>query len=172
MIDAAKTGFRTNGVSATSFTDVLQRAGAARGAIYHHFPGGRKELTVAVISSTADNVAAALDRSDSTNSPVEDFEAVLAALCEVVEREAGGFGCPITPAVLDANGEAEVLAAADEAFERWQQALVDHHGLTDSLAALVVAAIEGALVLSRAAQSADPLRRVAGELASVVDTRR
>jgi AcrR family transcriptional regulator len=27
-----------------SFTEVLERSGAARGAIYHHFPGGKNQL--------------------------------------------------------------------------------------------------------------------------------
>ncbi|MEU3069077.1 hypothetical protein ABZ712_19585 [Streptomyces sp. NPDC006906] len=27
-----------------SFTDVLTQSGAARGAIYHHFPGGKNQL--------------------------------------------------------------------------------------------------------------------------------
>lgn len=172
MIDAAKTGFRTHGVTATSFSDVLARAGAARGAIYHHFPGGRKELTIAVVSSTADNIAAALDRSKSAVSPREDFEAAAAALIATVEGQAGGFGCPITPAVLDAAGDADLLAAAHSAFERWRHALVEHHGLSVGAAALVVSAIEGALVLCRAAQSAEPLHSVVGELAQLFSAQR
>ena len=172
MIDAAKTGFRTNGIAATSFSDVLERAGAARGAIYHHFPGGRSELTLAVVASTADNITAALDRSESTESPRADFDAAIAVLSQTVERAAGGFGCPITPAVLDAAGDTELLAAAHSAFERWRRALVEQYRLSAAAAGLVVAAIEGALVLCRAARSAEPLRTVADELAPLFSSDR
>lgn len=171
MIDAAKTGLRTSGVTATSFSDVLARAGAARGAIYHHFPGGRKELTLAVIASTADNVATGLDRSESTSSPRNDFEAAIAVLCQAVDRETGGFGCPVTPTVLDAAGDVELLAAAHSAFERWRRTLVEQSGLTEGAAALVVAGVEGALVLCRAARSSEPLRSVANELAPLFSSK-
>jgi TetR/AcrR family transcriptional regulator, lmrAB and yxaGH operons repressor len=44
MIDAALDSLRHRGVSGMSFTEVLERSGAARGAIYHHFPGGKNQL--------------------------------------------------------------------------------------------------------------------------------
>jgi AcrR family transcriptional regulator len=44
MIEAAALSLRTRGLAATSFTDVLAASGAARGAIYHHFPGARTTL--------------------------------------------------------------------------------------------------------------------------------
>lgn len=172
MIDAAKAGFRTNGYAATSFSDVLERSGAARGAIYHHFPGGRQELTVAAISSTADNIAIALEHAAADHSPREGFHRAIAGLTDLVAREHGGSGCPITPAILDAAGDTDVLAAGDVAFRRWQQVLIDHHGLDQSAAALVVAAIEGALVMCRAARSSEPLELVAERLAPFFPAKR
>jgi len=44
MIEAAAWSLRTRGLAATSFTNVLEASGAARGAIYHHFPGGKDDL--------------------------------------------------------------------------------------------------------------------------------
>ena len=164
MIDAAKNGFRTNGYAASSFSDVLERAGAARGAIYHHFPGGRQELTVAVIASTGENIAAALEKS-TTRSPRSSFQETISILCDVVEREQGGYGCPITPAVLDAAGDPAILDAGHAVFVRWQRALIDNYALDESSATLVVAAVEGALVMCRAARSSRPLELVTEHLA-------
>lgn len=165
MIDAAKAGFRSSGFGSTSFADVLQRSGAARGAIYHHFPGGRHELTLAVMQSTSDGVAEGLEgASESPASPVEVLMGALDALCESVERHNGGFGCPITPAVLEAAGDRELLAAGDAAFQRWQEVLVDRYGLDREQAALVVASVEGALVMCRAARTSEPLRRITDAL--------
>ena len=39
------------GLQATSFSDVLERSGAPRGSIYHHFPEGKDELVDAAIGA-------------------------------------------------------------------------------------------------------------------------
>src|SRR3954454_19279010 len=44
MVDAAVDALRRHGVAGMSFTEILDASGAARGAIYHHFPGGKSEL--------------------------------------------------------------------------------------------------------------------------------
>jgi TetR/AcrR family transcriptional repressor of lmrAB and yxaGH operons len=171
MIDAAKAGFRANGMVATGFTEVLEASGAARGAIYHHFPGGKEELAAAVVTSTGDNIEAAIRALfASSPSPAQALATAVELVATAVE-ERDGFGCAIAPAVLEASGSTAVLQAADDAFARWQAAIVDGLGAGADgadLAALVVAAIEGALVLSRAAGSNEPVRRVGRALAAVL----
>jgi len=178
MIDAAKAGFRANGMVATGFTEVLEATGAARGAIYHHFPGGKEELATAVVTSTGDNVEAAI-RTLFIGNPADAIANAVHLVASAVEHR-DGFGCAIAPAVLEANGSRTILRAADDAFARWQSAIRDGLGSdlgdrigadTSDIAALVVAAIEGALVLSRAAGSNEPLRRVGRALVAVVDPR-
>ena len=44
MVRSAAALFGSRGLSATSFSDVLADSGAPRGSIYHHFPGGKKQL--------------------------------------------------------------------------------------------------------------------------------
>jgi AcrR family transcriptional regulator len=171
MIDAAKAGFRAHGMVATGFTEVLEASGAARGAIYHHFPGGKEELAAAVVTSTGDNIEAALRALFAGSpSPTQALATAVELVAAAVDERAD-FGCAVAPAVLEAGGSAAVLQAADDAFGRWQAAI--HDGLGGEadgadLAALVVAAVEGALVLSRAAGSSEPVRRVGRALSAVV----
>jgi len=180
MIDAAEAGFRANGMVATGFTEVLEASGAARGAIYHHFPGGKEELAAAVVTSTGDNIEAAIRvLFASSPSPAHAIATAVELVASAVEqREA--FGCAIAPAVLEASGSTAVLQAADDAFGRWQAAirdglgrdLGDRNGADGSdVAALVVAAIEGALVLSRAAGSNEPVLRVGRVLGALLHQR-
>ena len=44
MIQSAALLFRERGIEGTAFADVLQRSGAPRGSVYHHFPGGKQQL--------------------------------------------------------------------------------------------------------------------------------
>ncbi|HEY3549261.1 MAG TPA: helix-turn-helix domain-containing protein, partial [Propionicimonas sp.] len=37
------------GYGRASFGDVIERSGAPRGSIYHHFPGGKDELVLAAL---------------------------------------------------------------------------------------------------------------------------
>ena len=53
MIRSAIALFAERGVHGTSFTDVIAQAGAPRGSIYHHFPGGKDELVQAVLETMA-----------------------------------------------------------------------------------------------------------------------
>lgn len=48
LIEAARRSFIENGYEATTVAGVLERAGMARGALYHYFPGGKRELFTAV----------------------------------------------------------------------------------------------------------------------------
>jgi TetR/AcrR family transcriptional repressor of lmrAB and yxaGH operons len=87
------------------------------------------------------------------------------------------FGCPIAPTVLEAANDSEPIAAAANAvFESWITRLADAlraRGVSCQqarrCAATVVAGIEGALVLSRAARCAQLLRDIGAELANTLD---
>lgn len=176
MVDAAKSGFRSHGMVATGFTEVLAASGAARGAIYHHFPGGKDELAVAVVASTADNVEAAIRMlfANST-SPGQALAAAIDLVAVAVEQR-DGFGCAIAPAVLEASGRRAILDAADDAFTRWQRAIREGFESfghpsdvdLDAVASLVIASLEGALILSRAAGTSEPVRRVGSALTALL----
>lgn len=179
MIDAAKAGFRARGMVATGFTEVLETSGAARGAIYHHFPGGKEELAAAVVRSTGDNITAAITELFAASPPPAVALATAVELIAAAVDAQDGFGCAVAPAVLEAAGSEAILAAGDDAFGRWQQAISDALAKCsragkaepphrDDVAALVVAAFEGALILCRAAGSSEPLHRVGRVLGLVL----
>ncbi len=180
MIDAAKAGFRAHGMVATGFTEVLASSGAARGAIYHHFPGGKDELAAAVVASTANNVEAAIRMLFAASaSPVEALADAIDLVATAVEQRQG-FGCAIAPAVLEASGNRAILNVAEDAFTRWQtavregfEAAADNYAVNEpdssDIAVLVVASLEGALILSRAAGSSLPVRQVGRALGALLD---
>lgn len=168
MVLAAVELFRQRGYDGTGFREVVDRAGAARGAIYHHFPGGKAELGMAVVRRAGGWIADEVERICADATP----RAAVEALVSLAERlTTSGFaapGCPIAAVGLAADDEEGLLrAAVDGVFSRWQAALsgclaragVDAEAADDE-AALVVSAIEGAVVLCRVRGSAEPLDAV------------
>ena len=51
LIEAAAQCFTEQGYEATTVAGILERVGMARGALYHYFPGGKRELFAAVFDS-------------------------------------------------------------------------------------------------------------------------
>lgn len=84
-------------------------------------------------------------------------------------------GCPIATTALDAASTSEpIRQACNDAFLGWQRTLsvyLSAHGRpdADSLATVVVAAVEGALLLARTRRDLTPLKAVAAHLRATLD---
>ena len=87
MIEATALLLRRGGMGAASFTDVLAASGAARGAIYHHFPDGKVELTREAVVWTGNRVKANLTSLSGT-APSEVLAAFLDAIRPIVAEAA------------------------------------------------------------------------------------
>ena len=107
------------------------------------------------------------------STPAEMLHAVFERYRTDLARFDFAYGCPVAAVVVDtaAGDDPTLRAVAHEAFEVWQRelagVLVAHGRAPDraaALAQLVVAAVEGALVLARAARSTAPLDTVEAEL--------
>src|SRR4029453_13029068 len=61
MIESAAILLATRGLQGTAFSDVLERSGAPRGSVYHHFPGGKDQLVDAAIELAGDRALRVLD---------------------------------------------------------------------------------------------------------------
>jgi TetR/AcrR family transcriptional repressor of lmrAB and yxaGH operons len=65
MIESAVTLLALHGLAGTAFRGVVERSGAPRGSIYHHFPNGKDQLLEAAIEvggATARGARHNLDR--------------------------------------------------------------------------------------------------------------
>lgn len=61
LVASARACFAEHGYDATTVAEVLRRAGMARGALYHYFPGGKDELFAAVYREVDDELYRRLD---------------------------------------------------------------------------------------------------------------
>ena len=171
MVRSAAALFGSRGLSATSFSDVLADSGAPRGSIYHHFPGGKKQLAEDAIGWTSEQILAHLQAC-----PAKTPSGVLAWFIDLwrqsVQTSGGSSGCPVAGIAIDTGSAADdLIDAARGAFSQWtgllasqlQAAGVPGHR-AGSIATTTLAAMEGALILCRAERSSQPLETTAQEL--------
>src|SRR5437588_5626228 len=69
MVDAALGLFQRQGFDRTAFSEILRHSGAARGAIYHHFPGGKEELALEVVKESTARITDRVGRATKAGRP-------------------------------------------------------------------------------------------------------
>jgi AcrR family transcriptional regulator len=174
MIEAALDSLRRRGVSGMSFTEVLEHSGAARGAIYHHFPGGKTQLVAEAATRNAQDVRENLSQLPA-DSPRVLVEAFLAMIRPVVEQSARGSGCAVAAVALGTDAaDAGLREIAAGAFTAWRSELAGKLAAggmaaeqASALAATLVTLLEGAHVLCRAAGDIEPFDQAAKAIKSL-----
>ncbi len=149
IIDAAARLFRTNGISATSVSDVMQAAGLTQGGFYRHFPS-KEDLIAAAFERSADELLSKTQRATQSETRA-DYIATYLSLAHLKNR---GQGCPFA-----ANGAevtrlgAGVRAEASNAIDRISSML---NGAGDPAAddgVATLALLVGTMTLARLASS-------------------
>ncbi|KZM71914.1 TetR/AcrR family transcriptional regulator [Nocardia terpenica] len=173
FIDAAADLFHTQGYHATGLNQLVSAGGAPKGSFYFHFPGGKEQLAAEAVARSGeqlrDLLAAAL--------AARDLDAVIDALARDLTESDFRRGCPIATVALDTAGDSEpIRRACVDGFGSWEAAITDF--LTDrglepvrarELSTVVLAMIEGALLLAKTRRDAAPLRAVADHLRTTLD---
>jgi AcrR family transcriptional regulator len=171
MIISASVLVRERGARATSLDAVLEHSGAPRGSLYHHFPGGREQLLREATEFASDYVARRLDRVRG-KGPIAAVDALYDWYRECLLGSDFRAGCPVVAVAVESPQEGPDLRdAARAAFERWRGALAREMEASkieparaEELGMLVLAAFEGALILSRTYHDLAPLDTVRREL--------
>ncbi len=172
MIESAVTLLALRGLEGTAFSDVIERSGAPRGSIYHHFPNGKDQLVEAAVALAGERALSVLE--DLHGSPPRAVtEAFLDLWRAVLVRSDLRAGCAVL-AVTVATDSPELLDRAASIFRAWRGGIAQlfvEGGMPEDaaarLATTLVAATEGAVVVSRAERSLEPFELVAAELLAV-----
>ena len=173
MIVQAALSLASKGLQRTSFSEVLEAAGAPRGSLYHHFPGGKDELILAALDVAGAFAMQQLEATAAT-SPAQVAEAFLDLWRGVLARSDFSAGCAVA-AVTVAAETPDLVARAAKVFRDWRArvaAQFQRVGVAPQRAAeiatLFIAACEGAVLLARAERSMEPFERTAASLRLVV----
>jgi TetR/AcrR family transcriptional repressor of lmrAB and yxaGH operons len=168
MIERTAVLLAKKGLQGTSFTEVLEASGAPRGSLYHHFPGGKDELVLAAVELAGTRALDVLDRLSGQRAD-KVAEAFIGLWRLVLEKSDFGAGCAVA-AVTVAAESGPLIDRAATVFRTWRQrlaALLAAGGVVPeragALAASLISACEGAVILARAERSFEPFDLVAGE---------
>ncbi|PKH70512.1 TetR family transcriptional regulator [Stenotrophomonas sp. Betaine-02u-21] len=179
VVAAAAEMLARHGLNATSIREMTKRADAPFGSTYHHFPGGKQQVVVEAVQLAGARTSAGLERHLQAG-PAAGLRGFLAMWRDILLKSDFCIGCPVMGAAVEApiDGVADdVLEAAAQAFDDWESSLVasletqgrDRESAS-CLATLIVASVEGAIVLCRARRSIVPFDRIAAQLEALVST--
>jgi TetR/AcrR family transcriptional repressor of lmrAB and yxaGH operons len=178
LIAAAARLFQERGYAATGLADILKQAGAPKGSLYHHFPGGKAQLTAAAMRGAGGLLRATLQdcraEAGTAAGAVERFSDRLAGWLEESEFRRG---CPMATVALECTpDETELGLSLREGLARTVSLLaemIEAGGAPPErardLAEFALAALEGAMILARAASDAGPVRRAGHEAAALIN---
>jgi AcrR family transcriptional regulator len=172
IVDASAELMRRQGYSATGVKQIVTEARAPFGSLYHFFPGGKEQLGAEAIRVSGalyeQLIPIVFDPAPDLPSAVRAFFAGAAEHLRETDYE---DACPIATVALEVSSSSETMReACADVFESWIVAGVARHegaGLSEAaareLTIFMVAALEGAFVLARAARSTEALE-ISGEL--------
>jgi TetR/AcrR family transcriptional regulator, lmrAB and yxaGH operons repressor len=178
MLISAAEVMRERGAAGVTIDEVLTRSGAPRGSVYYHFPDGRNQILAEALRYAGDRITADIDAAADRGAKVLVRQFV--RFWERVLAESDfNAGCPVVAAAIGcADDEVRLAAEATRIFAHWRAALTRAFVAdgfpepdADSLAMMSIAALEGAVVLSRSTRSTDPLRKVHEQLEFLVKAR-
>lgn len=166
---------RRNGMAGTTMLEVVKASGGSRGSLYHYFPGGRSEMVGDAVREAIAEYTAGIEYL-ATLPPAEAIPMVVEFWRAEAEASDYTAGCPVVAAALGGTSEPVPRQLAGEAFATWIDLftrMLERDGMptgrAHALSTLALAAIEGAVVLSLAQKSSEPLQVVADQLVALLE---
>jgi TetR/AcrR family transcriptional repressor of lmrAB and yxaGH operons len=166
--------FRAKGYDGVSFADLISATGLVKASLYHRFPGGKEEMVDAVLSHVdKEFVEYVLRPAWEQGEPVERARRMARRLGQFYAS--GTQWCLLDTLTLDTKPR--TLKHARQSMEFWTESfarVARDAGLPAKLARQraedAVAAIEGALIVSRVTNNRRPFMRALTTLANRLTT--
>jgi len=112
ILNAAFAEFYKNGYQAGSLNRIVKTAGTTKGALFHHFAGGKQELGYGVVDEVIEPLLRArwLDPLTDSTNPLSDVKRAFRRFVKQdIETGAWLQGCPL-------NNLAQEMSPLDEGF--------------------------------------------------------
>jgi AcrR family transcriptional regulator len=168
IVEAARELFFDQGYNATGLAQILSRAEANSGSLYHFFPT-KEDVLVAVLQKYKEMLRPMViePARQHSSEPIDRIFAVLHGYRLLLEATDFRLGCPIGNLALEiSNSHPQPRAFVKENFEGWmhevRQLIEEARGYlpedvnTERLSVLLLATMEGAVMLARTYRSLEP----------------
>ncbi|MGV0626117.1 TetR/AcrR family transcriptional regulator [Mycolicibacter minnesotensis] len=177
MVLTAVELLRERGADGITLDTLVNRSGAPRGSIYHHFPGGRTQILDEAVQLGGDTIASLIADS-ADGDPIALLDSIAAFWRKTLTDSGFTAGCPVVSAAISSAPDSPLVRHAQQIFATWRGQLIERltaDGLNATtagrLATMCIAAIQGAIIMCRTEASVQPLDDVAGELQVLLSAR-
>jgi TetR/AcrR family transcriptional repressor of lmrAB and yxaGH operons len=155
-----------HGFHGTGLNTIAAGAGAPKGSLYFHFPGGKEQIVCdAVLGSGA--LGAEVIRATVAEAPtvLAAVEAMYDGFATQLAQSGYADGCPLSTVVSEMAPHSDAIAAAShQAFAQWTAPIAERLGRdgyddadASRRAIAVLSMLEGAIILAKAARSTVPI---------------
>ena len=167
IVDAAAWLMQAQGFHATGLNQIIQVSGTPKGSLYFHFPEGKEAIAIAAMEQSGRMLTVLLEQVLAVSPSLEAaVEFIWRHFMSELEASDYRKGCPIATLTLEAAGEFPGIQACGAAiYEQWQALFsrkLQAEGVAPAKATgkanALLALLEGALLLSRARRSIEPLQ--------------
>ncbi len=175
--------FNQQGYFGASLADIMRATGLEKGGIYNHF-GSKEALALEAFDYAVETVEQHFQRAiDAADHAVDKLLAVIEVFSRFAVDPPIPGGCPVMNTAVESDDAQPALRArAQQAFSRWHSSLrriavegIQRHQVRpdadpDTLATVLLSALEGAGVLARLSGDPDHLRRAAAHLTRYLES--
>jgi AcrR family transcriptional regulator len=166
ILEATAELFRRYGYTGTGLKQIVAEANAPFGSLYHFFPGGKENLGEEVIRRSGQMYRELFDTIvDAAPDPITGIGDFFIGAAETLRLTDYADACPIATVALEVASTNEPLRQATaDVFESWIEAGTERgvaggvpRETARRLTIHMLAALEGAFILSRATRSTEPM---------------
>jgi AcrR family transcriptional regulator len=168
MVRSAATLIRERGFHGVGMREIVAHAGGPRGSLQRYFPGGKAQLAGEALSLASSEYAADVEDGLADADDLDGaIDAIIAPWRRILLDYDYALGCPLAATVVDSVANDALREQIADFFDATQSMVADvlikyGHPAANAgdQATLLIAALEGALILARAKRSTAPLDTV------------
>ena len=173
ILQTASELMEKQGYHGTGLNEIIQKSGAPKGSLYYYFPEGKEQLAGEAILRAGQIVSERFRTTTAKEpNPAQAIHDFLYKIAKRMEETKFYTGSTMTMIAMETAAESKrINKACQEAYSMLIGAFKDklHKGGMDEsqagdMAEMVIAAVEGGIILSRTYQDANHLRRIADHI--------
>ena len=168
MVRSAATLMRERGIHGVGLREIVAHSGGPRGSLGRFFPGGKTQLMTEAIDVALVELFGDLEQmlGDAETFP-DAITVIVAPWRRLLVDHDFALGCPLAATICDAADNDSLRSHVSELFAAWRATVVDAYARfgappteAEAHATVLMAALEGALIVARAQRSLEPLDTV------------
>jgi len=168
MVRSAATLIRERGIHGTGLREVVAHSGGPRGSLGRFFPGGKTQLVTEAIDVALAELFGDFERQlNEAETFPEAISVIVTPWRRLLVDHDFALGCPLAATICDAADSDSLRTHVCELLTWWQAPVADAYirfgappAQAKAHATVLVAALEGALILARAQRNTQPLDTV------------